>query len=634
MNHRFSAVVVPLLACTVGCFNFNALELADVGGRCGDSDHWCQQDLICINKICARDGGGIAGDKCSGKLPCASEFACDAETGICRDPCKALTCGDSGTCVATDGVALCVCEPGFVNEQQRCVGTAGQVCGDTIQPCQAGLVCNVGRCAEPCGSSVCVNGMTCDTTQQPAACSCPSGSRFDSGRGQCVNVCTDVACSNHGMCVVDGGKAVCNCDSSYDPSGLDCVLHTCDPALANPTDHKVCNGGQWYWYDSCGLQRDLAESCGARGCTVGGCNPRAWTTRDVTFGGMTISSADFVIRSDGTLVAAASGGSTVAFRQRQPSPTGFWSQPSADISTGTSSVGKVRLDLRPTTSGEKLAAVYQVYQSIYYLEWTGTQWVGRGGPTTTPIVTNAYMLNDLALNTTGAPAVTYSVATGFPGFSVFILWWTGSGWASPGGSTTGFGGLAVSSVVGFDGGNNNLFVGWSDSVVGFYLSKWSGSTWSPLITAESLITNPSNLAFFGSGSMALAWPQAGGILLRQWTNEVPRGDAIVDGGRAGIYASDPSVVFDGQGNPIVAWYAHSSSTSYAIYVRHWDATAGVGGTGAWVELVTGSDSGAGLAGDYAGASAPRLRVNGSNVCVGWVPVTGTSTTYALQCTVL
>ena len=625
-----------LLTCAAGCFNFDSLEIVDVGGKCGSGGHLCHVDLRCAKidgqRVCVRDGGGTAGDKCSGKLPCTSAFKCDAETNICRDPCATVTCGDYGMCVATDGVALCVCEPGFVNEQQHCVGAPGQLCSDAVQPCQAGLICNTGRCAEPCGGTLCVNGATCDMTQQPPACSCPSGTRVDSGRGQCISVCTNVVCSEHGTCGVDSGQAACNCDLPYIANGFDCVLPNCEPAPP-PYKRLVCDGEHMYEYDSCGSKKDLAESCGARGCTTAnGCYPITWKPRDATFDNFKIDSADFVIRSDGTLVVAARGlrqqsQAILAFRQ-WTTELG-WDQlaASANVTLLSPTVGSVQLEVGPRDQLAYICSdVSGDEDQIHYAEWSNGAWETKG------LSANGLAIGRMpsfAFDSGGRPAISYVVGSGGEG-DVYFLSWRGASWVAFGGSATGNGisgvGASRFPVVGFDE-FDSPFVGWfKNSSV--YLTKWAENDWRSVtsVSSSNSVVNQLGLAF-SKGSMALAWSQANGIHLLRRDNDGQSSDTIVGGGTDGAYASGPSVVFDGQGAPIVAWYEYVDPFE-AIYVRRWDATAG-----AWVKLGDKPDTGAGLAAGYEGAMFPRLRISGSQLCVGWMPEQD-GNTYALQCTVL
>lgn len=635
---RFTCIA--MLACAAGCADLSAPDRAGIDGECGNVHHWCNDGLLCVNKTCVRDGGGIVGDKCSTKAPCASEFKCDVEMNICRDPCATVTCGDYGTCMATNGVALCTCEPGFANEQQRCVGTSGQVCGDTTQPCQTGLVCSAGRCTEPCGDRVCTGGMTCDTTQEPPVCSCPSGMRFDNGASQCINACTDETCSGQGTCSTVTGVATCTCKTGFVASGLSCVPKGCEPT--GTTTPKCADDGNVHAFDSCGARGGIVDNCGARGCTANGCNPITWTRRDVTFDGIKFDNVsnpvDFVIRSDGTLVVATAAAtevgnttvlkSIVAFRQ---SGGGSWIQP-ADISIAMLFAYGVKLALGP---GDRLAAVYNAFDyptsknSIRYIEWDGGAWVGKG-PSATSITVLGYSRSPMpALDSHGMPAVVYLLSYSY--FAALdLLRWQGVTWDPVGESGTANGilqsGQTYSApVVGFDD-HDTLFVGWNRGTL-IDLLKWDGSAWSPVTSATSSnITFPPGLAF-GPGSMALAWAQTDGIHVVRWVNNVQLPETTVGSTVAGTEVSMPGVVFDGQGAPIVAWY-ESRLPSFAVYVRRWDANKGV-----WTELGAGSDSGTGLAGGYVGVEPLQLRINGSHLCVGWVPNTKVST-YALQCTTL
>lgn len=119
--------------------------------------------------------------------------------------------------------------------------------------------------------------------------------------------CSAITCSGHGLCVNNGGVLECACDEGYSPSGLNCLPldgggddggdfdpgdsdpGDSDPGDSDPGDSdpgdggcvptshdsSACVDGDLYWFDSCGDQEELAQSCAGLGCSAGFCNTPA-----------------------------------------------------------------------------------------------------------------------------------------------------------------------------------------------------------------------------------------------------------------------------------------------------------------------------------------------------------------------
>ena len=659
MPSRVSVLALFVLA---GCFNFRDLEIAGVGGRCGDSDHWCQTDLKCVKKICIRDGGGIAEDKCSNQLPCSSAFAC--EQGTCIDPCKTVTCGDHGACVTTNNVALCVCDSGFANEQGQCASMQDQVCGP-LQSCLSGLVCNNGHCAEACNNTFCTNGQMCDKTQLPPACACPAGMTWSDSQNfclcdsthvyeqqQCVGVAgaacngvmpcqTGLGC-NDGLCDTLCGGGFCGggktCDRAQQPAACVCPIgiraegdHCVDPcAGVNCSGLGMCVANNGVAVCNCnapyvasGLECELPSALAG------------WTTREISFAGMNVAS--FVIRSNETFVAAINEApGTVTFRLSNG--TG-WTTTSAPGNLTTGLGHGVQLGLGP---GDKLAAAYVGYHvypgGVSYVEWSGTTWVGNGGAGNG--VFDVSIDGDcvpifLAFDSTGMPAVGCTDVDDL-GYEVARAYhWNGTTWArleTLSGGGTGFYGYGEElNTIAIDQ-SDNIYIGWfvtdcQDNQLmcgSWYIGRWS----SVNKEAGRLDFDPplSNARVaFGSNSMAIAYTSGRDILVqRQWSSAAPT--TVVNGGTGGASVLSMSVAVDAQNAPIIAWDENfSAAKTHSIYARRWNGSA-------WVELGMGSSSGLGLAAEYSGAANPSLKVFGNKVCVGFY-ADASRQTFVLKCIV-
>jgi hypothetical protein len=96
-------------------------------------------------------------------LSCGSDDADDnSNTGNHSASCSGVTCSGHGTCNMVSGVAVCVCDSGYLANGTQCTA---------------------------------ISATSCD--------------------GQ--------DCSGHGTCVMSGGNAVCDCDDGYQATGLTCV---------------------------------------------------------------------------------------------------------------------------------------------------------------------------------------------------------------------------------------------------------------------------------------------------------------------------------------------------------------------------------------------------------------------------
>lgn len=77
--------------------------------------------------------------------------------------------------------------------------------------------------------------------------------------GTCSGVCKSNACSSYPSCSSASGT----CTSGYCCSGT-CILCTAHASSA-------CDGGDLYWYNSCGVKEDIKQDCGTGTCSLGAC---------------------------------------------------------------------------------------------------------------------------------------------------------------------------------------------------------------------------------------------------------------------------------------------------------------------------------------------------------------------------
>ena len=258
---------IPLLACAVGCFNFDSLKIIDVGGRCGDGGHLCHADLRCVKHdgkyVCVRDGGGLDGEKCSltwDMLGCSGDLGC--VNGVCHNLCTDIACGLSGTCVVVSGASTCAwtgaepcsndneCMTGFCRDGMCCQsgcdglcmscsaalnGVADGTCSSTLDGLKTGdecwgpLACNGrGFCYDGRAGMACVGNFSCVTgVCNGACCEAPCDGACKScavagSLGQCMDVpagddprgeCPGSACNGHGRCEIAQLGSACNDDS-------------------------------------------------------------------------------------------------------------------------------------------------------------------------------------------------------------------------------------------------------------------------------------------------------------------------------------------------------------------------------------------------------------------------------------
>jgi alpha-tubulin suppressor-like RCC1 family protein len=75
--------------------------------------------------------------------------------------------------------------------------------------------------------------------------------------------------------VCDGGseQPVCQCFPEFHAEGLACVADDCTAGISRA--EFLCDGGDVYWFDSCGQKEALAQTCCGAGCAGTQCLPPA-----------------------------------------------------------------------------------------------------------------------------------------------------------------------------------------------------------------------------------------------------------------------------------------------------------------------------------------------------------------------
>ena len=138
----------------------------------------------------------------------------DADADACVPDCTGKSCG------ATDG------------------------CGGKCTGCVANATCNTETWSCDCTGPWCESGSMCCGKGQ----TCEAG---DTCTGTCQPQCAGKECGPNGC---PGGGTCGTCDG-----GKQCESGKC---VCKLQDHKGCVGGNVNWYDSCGVEGTVAETCG------------------------------------------------------------------------------------------------------------------------------------------------------------------------------------------------------------------------------------------------------------------------------------------------------------------------------------------------------------------------------------
>ncbi len=230
----------------------------------------------------------------------------------------------------------------------------------------------------------------------------------------------------------------------------------------------------------------------------------------------------------------------------------------------------------------------------------------------------------------GSGQVGVAWINGSPESRLYFRQWDGTNWKELAGSASG-GGLAqdVSMACVALNGEGAPFACWVHSygsTSDVYLRFWNGTYWEDLGGSSDLegvskggasSTNPA-MVVDSSGRPLIAWEekQSGDseIFLRRWNGSlwVELGGSADGGGISNTSADSelPALALDSSGNPVVVWYETVSGYK-EIYLRRWNGNT-------WEELGA-SASGGGISNTSADSELPALALDSSgNPVVAWL----------------
>lgn len=187
----------------------------------------------------ASNGGATVGD--GGWTFDADEGGGNGDgDGEGREPCA--ICGAHSQCELRSGVAVCTCDPGYLQEGNQC--TADVAC--SALQCDAHAACvddggtrrceclpgyqgdgqtcaDVDECSTENGG--CPVTATCGNTDGSRTCACNAGFQDTSGDGtMCADKCTLAGCDPNTTCTIVGVDAVCTCTTPYVGDGKSCTF--------------------------------------------------------------------------------------------------------------------------------------------------------------------------------------------------------------------------------------------------------------------------------------------------------------------------------------------------------------------------------------------------------------------------
>ncbi len=182
-----------------------------------------------------RRSSGLVGAVTLGGLLALALVACQEDKSE-DSACDALACGEHGRCAVAEGVALCVCDPGYVADGPNCI----------VDPCSASP-CLHGTCRASGRSALCL----CEPGYAGGLCDgCAPGYRVDGLRCVQGSACEEDPCV-YGLCRSEAGQPVCDCFTGYvgvqcdtcapgyHPGDLRCLSDSpCDP---DPCVHGSCD---------------------------------------------------------------------------------------------------------------------------------------------------------------------------------------------------------------------------------------------------------------------------------------------------------------------------------------------------------------------------------------------------------
>ncbi len=259
--------------------------------------------------------------------------------------------------------------------------------------------------------------------------------------------------------------------------------------------------------------------------------------------------------------------------------------------------------------------------------WDGTDWMTLEGSAGAPF-DDAYPPANpsMAVDAAGLPTVAWYDFTGnqyVPKFEVFVRQWDGSEWIAPAAESPSAQALAAGSpynerpLVALDG--SSPVVLWASNPDGTYdntrilLARFNGNAWEGYTDAggsNSAIDGfpvqgmgDYTLALDAQGRPIIAWVD-GDLHVKQWSGS-DWTDLVGAQGVALSQSSEPVIVVDDQGAPLMAWRKMTvNPVSTNIYVARWDGNQ-------WREISPGSASGYGVSNSPDTSRAPSMSITSS-----------------------
>jgi Bacterial Ig domain len=222
--------------------------------------------------------------------------------------------------------------------------------------------------------------------------------------------------------------------------------------------------------------------------------------------------------------------------------------------------------------------------NIYVKRWTGTAWILVGSGFLDVNTNQFARLPSLALDSSGNPVVAWTERDG-TFTNIYLKRWTGTAWILVGNGLLNLinnqsfsdASLALDS-------SGNPVVAWSENdgtSINVYVKRWNGTAWVFVgngfldVSTNTTAYQPS-LVLDSSGNPVVSWSEFDGasfnIYIKRWngTNWFAVGNGFLDV-NTNRYATDPSLVLDSSGNPVVAWQEFDGNF-YNIYVKRWSGT--------------------------------------------------------------
>jgi hypothetical protein len=261
LRHALSALALPLILCTSGCFDDPAVNDSTTTNNAEDSEtgtdacpdgsagcdcygnNTCDAELECVDEIC--------------KLPecVAGSLNCDCYEGVCLTGlvCMEGVCKPEDPMMGCESVADCdgnLCTQGDALCQDACVPGVGVEC-----PLGANCDSHSGSCQCEPGSKVCGNACIPDT-QCCGDSDCAAGSTCQEGFCTCDGglVCNSECIVNASCCPGEVTFGGCNCGS----------LRTCTPEGV----WSECMGGTLEPECEPGQITECGDKCGSRICNA------------------------------------------------------------------------------------------------------------------------------------------------------------------------------------------------------------------------------------------------------------------------------------------------------------------------------------------------------------------------------